>query len=61
LFNENPVPFNELETNLLVGAKETTVDSLYYMETTFDKYTFIFRQSVTDPSGKRLGYLFILS
>ena len=61
LFNENPVPFNELETKLLVRAKETTVDSLYYMETTFDKYTFIFRQSVTDPNGKRLGYLFILS
>ena len=62
LFNEDPQEsFNTLEINLITRAKATTVDSLYYVEKTFDKYTFIYRQSVTDPNGKPLGYLFILS
>jgi signal transduction histidine kinase len=61
LFNEKQESFNTLETILSVQAKGTTVDSLYYYETTFDKYTFIFRQSVTDPNGKPLGYLYIVS
>jgi two-component system, NtrC family, nitrogen regulation sensor histidine kinase NtrY len=61
LFNEGSETFNTLETKLLVRAKETTVDSLYYFDKTFDKYTFIFKQSVTDANRKPLGYLYILS
>src|SRR5258705_4435478 len=61
LFNEESITFNTLESNLRVRAKQTTVDSLYYVDKTFDTYTFIFKQSVTDPKGKPLGYLYILS
>jgi len=61
LFNEDAESINTIETNLLVKAKETTVNNLYYVDNTFDKYTFIFKQSVTDANGKPLGYLYILS
>ena len=61
LFNEDPQSINTIETNLLVKAKETTVENLYYVDNTFDKYTFIFKQSVTDPNGKQLGYFYIVS
>ena len=61
LFNEDPQPINTWETNLRVNAKETTVDSLYYYEKTFDKYTFIFKRTVTDNNGRIIGYFYIIS
>jgi signal transduction histidine kinase len=61
LFNDEPGTFNELEAILRVQAKETSVPHLFYYETAFDKYTFIFKQTVSDPAGKPIGYLFILS
>ena len=61
LFNEKPASFNTLDAIIRVRAKETTVDSLYYFDESFDKYTFIFRQSVTDPNGKPLGYVYIVT
>ncbi|HET9434388.1 MAG TPA: methyl-accepting chemotaxis protein, partial [Chitinophagaceae bacterium] len=62
LFNEEAGTFNELETILRVQAKATSVNPhLFYYETAFDKHTFIFKQTVSDPAGKPIGYLFILS
>jgi len=62
LFNEGPeVTYNTLETILLVDAVKTSFDSIYYFEEGFDKYTLVFRQTVSDEAGKPMGYLFILS
>jgi two-component system nitrogen regulation sensor histidine kinase NtrY len=61
LFNDEPEAFNTLDAILRVQAKATSVPHLFYYETAFDKYTFIFKQTVSDPAGKPIGYLFILS
>ncbi len=61
LFNEEPESYNDLSAILSVQAKTTDVPQLYYYETTFDKYTFIYEQTITDAAGKVMGYLFILA
>ena len=60
LFNTGPKTYNDLETHMDIDARPTTVPNLYYFNTSYDKYTFIFKQTVTDPSANILGYLFIL-
>jgi signal transduction histidine kinase len=60
LFNDEPKTYNDLQTLMDINARPTTVPNLYYFNTSYDKYTFIFKQTVTDASGKLLGYLFIL-
>jgi two-component system, NtrC family, nitrogen regulation sensor histidine kinase NtrY len=60
LYNEQTDSYNTLQTILDVNARETSVPNLYFYSTTFNKYTFIFKQTVTDSTGV-LGYLFILS
>ncbi len=61
LYNEQPETFNTLETIINIQAKPTSFPNLYYFITSFNKYTFIFKQNITDPEGKLLGHLFILS
>ena len=61
LYNDQPETYNDLETKMKINARETSVPNLYYFNTSFNSYTFIFKQTVTDPSGNTLGYLFILS
>lgn len=61
IFNEGPETFNDFAAILSVQAIKTKVPHLYYYTTTFDKYTFIYEQTITDDAGKLLGYLFILS
>jgi two-component system, NtrC family, nitrogen regulation sensor histidine kinase NtrY len=61
LYNDQPETFNTLETIINIDARRTSVPHLYYFTTSFDKYTYIFKQIVTDPDGQLLGYFFILS
>jgi hypothetical protein len=60
LFNEESESYNTLETVLTVRAKPSE-GKLYYVERGFDKYTFIYKQPISDENNKILGYLFILS
>jgi signal transduction histidine kinase len=61
LYNDQPETYNDLETKMKINARETSVPNLYYFNTSFNSYTFIFKQKVTDPSGNLLGHVFILS
>jgi len=61
LYNDQPEPYNDLETKMEINARQTSVPNLFYFNTSFNSYTFIFKQTVTDPSGNILGYFFILS
>lgn len=61
LYNEQTDSYNTLQTILDVNAKETSDSNLFYYTSSFNKYTFIFKQTVTDSSGVILGYVFILS
>ncbi|HJS53130.1 MAG TPA: ATP-binding protein [Chitinophagaceae bacterium] len=61
LFNEEKDDYNKLDAIFLVEAEPTRHPPIYYFYNSFDKYTFIFKQTVTDDEGKTLGYLFILA
>jgi signal transduction histidine kinase len=61
LFNEEAESFNALNTILRLQAKPTHAPHLYYYETSFDRYTYIFKREARDASGKYLGSVFILS
>lgn len=60
LFNEEPESYNTFQTVLTMEAKPSK-NSLYYVERGFDKYTYIFTQTIKDENQKILGYLFIVS
>ena len=59
--NDDESSYNNIETILRVEAQPTNYDSLYYYVSSFDKNVFIFKQTVSDPVGKTLGYVFIIS
>ena len=61
LFNDEAESFFSLDALLKIRAKGTSTPNLFYYETTYDKYTYIYKQIVTDPAGKVIGYVFILS
>lgn len=61
LFNEDAQSLNALNTILSVQAKPTNTPHLYYYETAFDKFTFIFKRVARDTTGNLLGSLFIIS
>ncbi|HEX6846054.1 MAG TPA: HAMP domain-containing sensor histidine kinase [Chitinophagaceae bacterium] len=61
LFNDERTTFNELDATLVMRAHETHLSNLYYVETAFDKNSFIFKRTVTDSAKKVLGYFFIVS
>ena len=61
LFNEDPLPYQSLNTILTVQSKPTQTEGLFYYETSFDKFNYITRRDVTDTGGRKLGSFFIVS
>ncbi len=62
LYNEDPLPYESLNTILTVQSKRTETVGLYYYETSFDKFNYITRRDVTDlTNNKILGSFFIVS
>lgn len=61
LYNEDAQTLNALNTIINVQARPTNTPHLYYYETAFDKFTFIFKREARDTSGRLLGSLFIIS
>lgn len=62
LYNEDSVSYNTLNTIISVQGKVTTVPSLYYYETSYDKFNYICRKEITNPfTQELLGYAFIVS
>ena len=58
--NDEPKTYNTLEL-MRVQSNKTTIDSLYYYDSGFGKYTFIFKKDVRDEDGKLMGTIFIES
>ena len=61
LHNDQPEDYNTLQTIIDIKAKKTSFPDLYFFTNTDNKYAFIFKRTVTDPSGAELGHVFILS
>ena len=61
LFNEDPTPYDDLNTILTVQSKPTSDTNLFYYETTADKFTYITKRIIKDSAGEKIGSLFIIS
>jgi two-component system, NtrC family, nitrogen regulation sensor histidine kinase NtrY len=61
LFNEDPISYDTLNTIFSIEGKPTNVNDLRYYERSFDKFSYISKRTVIDPSNKVIGYLFVLS
>jgi two-component system nitrogen regulation sensor histidine kinase NtrY len=61
VFNPDATRFESLKTIVLQQSHPTSTPGVYYYETAFDKFTFITEKEISDSSGRRLGYFFIIS
>ncbi len=61
LFNDDPTTYDALNTIVTLQSHPTSTPDLYYYETSFDKYTYITERIVSDSSGNKLGYFFLIS
>ncbi len=61
LFNEDPISYDTLNTIFNIQGKSTSISDLKYFEKSFDKFSYIFRRTITDTLGDIEGYFFVLS
>ena len=61
LYNEDAESLNTLNTIVAGQAKPTNTPHLFYYETAYDKFTFIFKRDVKEINGIHLGTVFIVS
>lgn len=61
LFNSDPISYDTLNTIFRITAKPTDITNVKYFEKSFDKFSYIFRQDITDSLSRIVGYLFVLS
>ncbi|MFN2457336.1 MAG: ATP-binding protein [Chitinophagaceae bacterium] len=60
LFNDEPVTYEELNNIFTLQSKPTQIPDLYYHETSYDKYTYITKRTITN-SGSVRGTFFLIS
>ncbi len=61
LYNEASISYDTLNTIFNIQGKKTPIVDLRYYEKSFDKFTYLFRRTVTDTLGDVLGHFFVLS
>ncbi|MEP6749252.1 MAG: HAMP domain-containing sensor histidine kinase [Bacteroidota bacterium] len=61
LFNEDPVSFDTLDIIFRIEGRATNVHDLKYFSKSFDKFSYIFKKTVTDTNHHTIGYFFVLS
>jgi two-component system, NtrC family, nitrogen regulation sensor histidine kinase NtrY len=61
IYNEDPIAYEALNTILTNQSKSTTIEGLYYYESSYDRFNYITRRDVTDTANKKLGSFFIVS
>ena len=61
LYNEVSISYDTLNTIFNIQGKKTNITDLRYFEKSFDKFTYLFRRTVTDSVGEVLGYFFVIS
>lgn len=61
LFNSEDANYNELNTILKTQTRPTGIPDLYYYDASYDKFSYISKKTLTDTSGRLLGYVFVLA
>src|SRR4029077_16399320 len=59
LYNQVPVSYDTLNTIFKLQGKTTTIPNLMSYEKAFDKFSYIYKRTIQNASGKLLGYLFV--
>ena len=61
LYNEDSTNFNSLNAIVQTQGKSTGVPDLYYYDVSYDRFNYISKKEITDSTGKKLGYFFLVS
>jgi signal transduction histidine kinase len=61
LFNEDSADYNSLNAIIQTQGKSTGVPDLYYYDVSYDRFNYISKKIITDTTGRRLGYFFLVS
>jgi len=59
LYNQVPVSYDTLNTIFKMQGKTTTIPNLMSYEKAYDKFSYIYKRTIHDASGRLLGYLFV--
>ena len=59
LYNQVPVSYDTLNTIFKMQGRPTTIPNLMYYEKAFDKFSYIYKRTILNSSGRLLGYLFV--
>ncbi|MEO8416123.1 MAG: MFS domain-containing histidine kinase [Ginsengibacter sp.] len=61
LYNEDSTNFNSLNAIIQTQGKSTGISGLYYYDISYDRFNYISKRDITDTSGAKEGYIFIIS
>jgi two-component system, NtrC family, nitrogen regulation sensor histidine kinase NtrY len=61
LFNDDSTTFNSLNAIIQTQGKPTGVPDLYYYDISYDRFNYISKKVITDSTGYKEGYFFIVS
>ena len=61
LYNDDSTNFNSLNAIIQTQGKSTGIPGLYYYDISYDRFNYISKREITDTSGKKKGYIFIIS
>jgi signal transduction histidine kinase len=61
LYNEDSTAFNSLNAIIQSQGKPTDIPDLYYYDIYYDRFNYISKKEITDTSGRRQGFVFIIS
>jgi two-component system, NtrC family, nitrogen regulation sensor histidine kinase NtrY len=59
LYNQVSVSYDTLNTIFKLQGKPTTIPNLMYYEKAYDKFSYIYKKTIQNKSGKISGYLFV--
>ena len=61
LYNDDSTAFNSLNAIIQTQGKPTDIPDLFYYDISYDRFNYISKKVITDSSGLKLGYVFIIS
>ncbi len=61
LFNEDSTTFNSLNAIIQTQGKSTGIPDLFYYDISYDRFNYISKKVITDTTGNKQGYVFIVS
>ncbi|KAA9041063.1 GHKL domain-containing protein [Ginsengibacter hankyongi] len=61
LYNLDSTNFNSLNAIIQTQGKKTEIPDLYYYDISYDRFNYISKKEIVDTTGKKKGYIFIVS